>query len=107
VALPYSQSFGIGVTQPNVGLLLFTAASSGVWELRDLVLTNQTNAAQAAQLYFLLGGVAYHVFNEPALPAQTSAHQDLRVVLPAGAQLYAQSSGVISAVLTGYHLTTN
>ena len=75
----------------------------GIHEARDLVVANNDAAPQDMQLSYEFMSDRYILWRNPAVPAHSTAHVDLRQIIPAGSLVYVYISGQSATVLvTGY-----
>lgn len=101
----YTRRLGVASQTVAGAQLLFKATAGFTWILRDLVVSNESSAAQELQIWISSGGKAYVLFRAPSAAARASAHLDLRQELLPDEELWgAGSSGGWTAAVTGYRL---
>jgi len=96
----------MGVKQAAVEALtlLFTVPATDVYELRDVVVWNGNTVGAIVALVVQSGSVTYRLLSLPALAGNTSHHEEMRQILPAGSLLNAYSSQTGATFsCTGYH----
>lgn len=108
MATAYTRRFGFGSTSSSGPIELFVANPDWVWVLRDVIIVNRHTAAQFVQIYLTNpGGGVIELLVDAELEASSSHHLELRQEIEAGEALYAYgAAGAISAVATGYRLST-
>lgn len=99
----YTRLLGSGRSTTSSPIVLFTVPSTGVYVVRDIVVTNLDSSAAVLQVYYGTGGINLTLLRRATAAAGESYHWDGRQVLPPGAVLTSLTTGMVhTVVVTGY-----